>query len=116
VKGVSLGSAQGAHDRHDIIVLKEANGSDSGCSGAPAGLRILDRNPSEGENRNSSTAGPAETVEALRAGSRRIFFFEDGSEQGQVRRLGGGLDDFFRRVARDRDQRAWQRAFTESLP
>jgi hypothetical protein len=48
VKGVSLVSAHGAHDRDDAVVFEEAEGwegGDAGSSGAQAGLGVLQSDP-----------------------------------------------------------------------
>jgi hypothetical protein len=96
-------AAQPADDCGDVVFLEEADGGDAGCSGLQAGFGILQSDPSEGEDGDFGATGLAESVEAFRAGSGGIFFFEDGGEEGHVRAAGCGLDDFFWGVTGDGD-------------
>src|ERR1700722_2980892 len=45
------------HDAGDVVVLKQADGRDARSSGCEAGTGILQRDSSQGENRNVGEAG-----------------------------------------------------------
>jgi len=92
-------------DFGEVVFLEEADGGDAGCAGAETGFSVQQSDASQGEHWDIGTAGLAESFEAGRNGSGRVFFFEDGSEDGQVCTVGGGLNYFFRRVTGDGDQR-----------
>jgi len=75
-----------ADDRGDVVFLEEADGGDAGGAGVEARWRIPQRYSSKGEHWNFGVAGLAKGFEACGSGSGRIFFFEDGGEDGE-----GGL-------------------------
>ena len=98
-------SAQGADGGGDVVFLEEADGGDAGSSGLQAGSGVLQSDSSECEHWDFGAAGLAESGKAFGGGFRGVFLFEDGSEEGQVGAVGGGLGDFFRGVTGDGDPR-----------
>ena len=88
----------------NVVVLKEADGGDAGGSVCEAGWGVGECDSSEGQDRDFGFAGFAECGQASWA---CIFFFEDWSEDGERRTVGGGPDYFFRGVTGDCDLRFW---------
>ena len=74
-------TAQLFHYRGDVVLLEEANGSDTGGSYGETGMGIRERDPSQGQHRD---VGAACFVQKVEARGRRVFLFEDGGEGGEV--------------------------------
>jgi hypothetical protein len=68
-------------DVFNSILLKEADGGDSGGAGFQAGCGILKRHSPESEHGNFRSARFAQSGEA---GGDRALLFEDGGKDGEV--------------------------------
>jgi hypothetical protein len=82
--------AQGADYVFDFILLEEADGGDSGGSGAKAGFRVVEGDAAEGENGDLGAAGFLQSGEASGLGSGGLVLAEDGSKDGEVSCVGLG--------------------------
>lgn len=87
-----------------MVLLKQPDGGDARSTGFEAGERILQGDSAKGQNWYVFSARSAEGFKARRSRFERVFLFEDGSEEGEGGLVGGGLVDFFRRVAGDGDE------------
>jgi hypothetical protein len=88
------------HHPGNIVLLEEANTSDSGSSGCQTGVRVSQCDPAQRQNRDVRLASLAEKFEACAKGA---FLFEDGTEDGEGCGVGGGLGYFCDGVTGDRD-------------
>ena len=87
------------HDFGDIVILKEPDRCNPGGSGVETALGVFESNASEGEDRDVVLASAAESLKASWFCTRRIFLFEDWSEERQVGAVPGGLLDIVRGMA-----------------
>ena len=87
-------STQLRDDGGDVVFLKEADGSDSGCAGFEAGVGVLQSYSAKGEDGDWCAAGLTEFVESGGCSVGGILFFEDWSEDGEGGLVGGGLKNF----------------------
>ena len=92
------------HDCGNVIVLEEADGGNPRGSCGETGMGIRERDPSQGQHRDVRAAC---FVQKGEAGGRRVFFFEDGSEDGEGSGAGRSFGYLSWRVTGNSDQRIW---------
>lgn len=102
----AMEQAQAASDFGDVVVLKEADGGDSGGSGCETGGGIVECDSPEGEDADGVLAGLMKFVEPGGWSAGTVLFFEHGSEEGEVGAALGGLVDLFGAVAGLSDREA----------
>ena len=96
---------QTTNNFRDVVSLEKADGGDAGGPGFQTGDSVFEGDATEGKDGNVCFARFSELREAGGSGSRRVFFFEHGGEDGQVSLICRGLAHLFWQVARNGNQR-----------